>query len=314
MKILKIVGLFFLIIFVLFISSSLILNSSFPKIETPVSILILGKGGEGHTAPDLTDTMMLTYLNSNNQSVKLLSLPRDIWIAEIRAKLNSAYHYGGFSMASDSVKSVTGIPIDYTVVIDFSMFRDLIDSVGGIDVTIENSFVDEKYPIEGKENDLCNGDKTFTCRYETLQFTQGKQNMNGELALKFVRSRNADGDEGTDIAREKRQQKVIEAIKQKLFSKDVILNPFILKNLYEITISHLETDIDKTTLFSLVRFLFESKNNIIFLNIPDEVIEISQNNKKYDYQYVFVPKSGSWKELQEWITNQVQLPTVLPSN
>ncbi|MDP3918122.1 MAG: LCP family protein, partial [Candidatus Woesebacteria bacterium] len=247
MRALKFVLIFIVVLAVLctiLVSSALFLA---PKLQQDVAILVLGKGGEGHTAPDLTDTIILTYLNTDSQSVKLLSLPRDIWIAEIRAKLNSAYHYGGFPMARDSVESVVGIPVDYTVVIDFSLFRDLIDSVGGIDVDVENSFVDEKYPIEGKENDLCDGDKMYKCRYETLTLVQGRQKMGGEFALKYVRSRNAIGDEGTDIAREKRQQKVISAVKEKVLSKNVILNPTVLKKILEITTSHLETDIDTNT-------------------------------------------------------------------
>ncbi len=305
MRFIKFVLIILTVLAILTTSVVLGFNYLTPKINSPVSILILGKGGEGHTAPDLTDTIMFAYLNTNNQNVKILSLPRDIWIPEIRAKLNSAYHYGGFLMAGDSVKSVTGFSVDYTIVIDFSLFKDLINGIGGIDVDVENSFIDEKYPIEGKENDLCDGDKMYKCRYETLQFTQGKQNMSGELALKYVRSRNSIGDEGTDIAREKRQQKVISAVKAKVISKDVILNPSVLRRLYEITISHLETDININTLYALARFLIESKDNITYLSIPDEMIEVSQNEKKHDYQYVFVPKSGSWKELQEWINRTI---------
>ena len=305
MRFIKFVLIILTVLAILTTSVVLGFNYLTPKINSPVSILILGKGGEGHTAPDLTDTIMFAYLNTNNQNVKILSLPRDIWIPEIRAKLNSAYHYGGFLMAGDSVKSVTGFSVDYTIVIDFSLFKDLINGIGGIDVDVENSFIDEKYPIEGKENDLCDGDKMYKCRYETLQFTQGKQNMSGELALKYVRSRNSIGDEGTDIAREKRQQKVISAVKAKVISKDVILNPSVLRRLYEITISHLETDININTLYALARFLIESKDNITYLSIPDEMIEVSQNEKKHDYQYVFAPKSGSWKELQEWINRTI---------
>ncbi|MDP3918195.1 MAG: hypothetical protein Q8Q30_03415, partial [Candidatus Woesebacteria bacterium] len=105
--------------------------------------------------------------------------------------------------------------------------------------------------------------------------------------------------------REKRQQKVISAVKEKVLSKNVILNPTVLKKILEITTSHLETDIDTNTLYSLARFIFVARDHITFLNIPDEMIEISQNNKKHDYQYVFVPKNGSWKELQEWIKNSL---------
>lgn len=313
MRIVKFVLLFFFFTLILVGGFVFYEYKNIPNINNQ-TILILGKGGEGHTGSDLTDTIMVGYLNSSLNKINILSLPRDIWIPEIRAKLNAAYYYGGFKMAGDSVTSITGLPINYTIVVDFSLFKDLIDGIGGIDVDVSNSFVDEKYPIEGKENDLCDGDKTFKCRYETIEFIQGKQKMNGELALKFVRSRNAIGEEGTDLAREKRQQKIISAIKTKILSRDVILNPSVLKKLYQITMSHLETDVDKEMLYSLAKFTLESKNNITFLSIPEDMLTISQNNKRYDKQYVFIPQNGSWKEFQQWITNQVQLPTVLPKN
>ena len=245
MRIIKFVSLFLgslIIVLVLLCSSFYFLA---PKLQQNVAILVLGKGGEGHTAPDLTDTMMLVNLNPDSNKVSILSLPRDIWIPAIRAKLNTAYHYGSFGLASSSVSSVTGITPNYYVVVDFSLFKDLIDTVGGINVEVANPFTDEKYPIVGKEDDLCNGDKLYKCRYETLHFVQGKQLMNGETALQFVRSRNAVGDEGTDIARERRQQKVIEALKTKLLSTQVLSNSKVLMNLYDIIMSHLETNIDK---------------------------------------------------------------------
>jgi len=303
MRILKIVLIFLGFSIVAGVLLIAISSALIPKIEKPVSILILGKGGEGHTAPDLTDTIMVAYLNNDQKTIKFLSLARDIWITEIRAKLNTAYHYGGFKMAGDSVASITGLPITHTIVIDFSLFTDLIDSIGGVNVNVTNSFTDEKYPIAGLENDLCNGDKLYGCRYEVINFESGTQHMDGKLALKFVRSRNAKGDEGTDLARENRQQQVISAIKEKILSKDVILNPSVLQKLYNVFTSHIETDIDQKTAIAIGKLVFESRNNINFLSIPEEFIVVSQNDKKYDKQYVFIPKSGSWKELQEWITN-----------
>lgn len=301
MRALKFTLAFLVTLVVLFISSFLILNFSFPKIENSISILVLGKGGEGHTAPNLTDTIMVALLSPELKKITFLSLPRDIWVPEIRAKINTAYHYGGFKMARDSVGNIIDRDIDNIIVIDFNLFKDLIDAMGGIEVEVENFFSDEKYPIAGLENDLCNGDILYRCRYETLKFDKGIQNMNGEVALKFVRSRNAIGDEGTDIAREKRQQKVIEAIKEKILSNDILLNPKKIKSLYKVFIDHVETDIDKDTAITLLKFLLESKNNINFLSIPEDMLIVSQNDKKYDRQYVFVPKSGTWKELQGWI-------------
>ena len=305
MRLIKFVLWFFAIVFVLCISLFAISYSLLPRLQQNIAILVLGKGGEGHTAPNLTDTIMLVNLSSESKKITMLSLPRDIWIPAIRAKLNSAYHYGGFEMASESVFTVTGIKPDFYMVIDFSLFKDLINSIGGVDVTVENSFVDEKYPIEGKENDLCDGDKLYRCRYETINFEKGIQKMDGETALKFVRSRNAIGDEGTDLAREARQQKVIEAVKNKLLSKEVLGKPKVIRKLYEVVVAHIETNIDKNTAISIARFILESRNNIKFLSIPEEFIKISQNDKRYDYQYVFIPVQSNWNEFQEWINSKI---------
>lgn len=302
--------MFSLVLVILFFSSLLIINYSFPRTENNVSILVLGKGGLGHTAPDLTDTIMLVNMNLKNKKTNIISLPRDIWVSSIQAKLNTSYYWGkqkggnGFDLASDSIKEVTGIKPGYVAVIDFSLFKDLIDTIGGIKINPDNTFIDEKYPIAGKEEDLCNGDKLYKCRYEILKIDKGEQLMDGEMALKFVRSRNAIGDEGTDLAREKRQQKVISAIKDKLLSKEVFLNFRILKSLYTVTISHIETNIDKNSIVAISRELFLSRNNINFVSIPDTMLMVSQGDKKYNLQYVFVPKSGTWKELQEWINQK----------
>ena len=303
MRIIKFVLLFFTVFIVLCLSLFAVTYYLLPKIDTSVSILILGKGGEGHTAPDLTDTIILVNLNPKSKKVTAISLPRDIWIPAIRAKLNTAYHYGRFDLVSTSVASVTGLTPNYYLVIDFSLFQDLVDVIGGIDVSVDRDFVDEKYPIDGKEEDLCDGDKLYKCRYETLRFSQGKQLMDGDTTLKFVRSRNAVGDEGTDIARERRQQKVLEAIKDKLLSKEILLNPEAIQKLYLTLIANIETDIDKKMALKLLRFIFESKDNIKFLSIPEEYIKISQNDKKYDFQYVFIPSRSSWKEFQNWLNS-----------
>lgn len=311
MRFLKFVLIFFLVsvfCFVLLASSVYFL---FPKVETPVSILILGKGGEGHTAPDLTDVIMFSHLNTQTNKISVISLPRDIWIPAIRAKLNSAYYWdkqnenSELKLTKESILSITGFNPEYYLVVDFSLFKDVINSIGGISVIVDNSFIDQRYPIAGKENDLCNGDRTLSCRYETIEFKEGLTYMDGETALKFVRSRNAVGDEGTDLAREKRQQKIIEALRLKLLSSEVILSPKVLSKLKSVILSHMETNIDFNSGLMLGRFIFENRNNINILSFPDELVGVSQNNPKYDKQYVFLPVSGNWDSFQEWIKTKI---------
>jgi LCP family protein required for cell wall assembly len=157
------------------------------------NILVMGKAGGVHDGPDLTDTMMLVSVSLTSPDVKIISIPRDTWIPEIRAKINSAYYWGnqkdpghGITFAKAISQVVTGVPIQYGVVMDFSGFRDVINELGGITVDVSNSFTDYYYPIAGRENDTCGGrDPEFMCRYETLSFTRGKILMNGDMALKI---------------------------------------------------------------------------------------------------------------------------------
>ncbi|MEK7550595.1 MAG: LCP family protein [Patescibacteria group bacterium] len=277
-----------------------------PKIETPVSILILGKGGEGHEAPDLTDTIILAYLNSESKTISLFPLPRDIWVPEIRAKINSAYYWGkqkneGFKLVDESVKRITGQDVNYNLVLDFSIFKEVVDAIGGVEVDVENSFTDNKFPVVGLENDPC-----IQCRYKTLSFTKGKQKMDGETALNFVRSRNSQGDEGTDIAREVRQQRALSAIKSKLTSSKFFLNSKSILAFKNAILGNIETDIDFKSMLILGKLAIDSKDNFKNLTIPLNLIQISNKSPKYDNQYVILPKNGNWVEFQRWLNYSIK--------
>src|SRR3989304_9978762 len=94
------------------------------------NILILGKGGEGHEAPDLTDTIIFASINHKKPSIDLISLPRDIWITDLRTKLNSVYYWGnkkqsdgGIVLAKASVEEIVGQPVHYALLVDFSGFK-----------------------------------------------------------------------------------------------------------------------------------------------------------------------------------------------
>ncbi|MEK7188576.1 MAG: LCP family protein [Patescibacteria group bacterium] len=283
------------------------------KIESTsgrTNILILGKAGSGQVAPDLTDTIIFVSLSLWEPKLVMVSIPRDIWIPEIRAKLNSAYYWGnqkqaggGLTLAKSTVEEIMGTPVQYGLVIDFSGFKKIIDMLGGIEVMVENSFVDKKFPIPGKENDLCEGDPQFKCRWETIKFDQGKALMDGETALKFVRSRNSEGDEGTDLAREARQQKVLTAIKERALSGQTIFSPQKIISLLGIIKEILETDIDGNAASILTRRFLASRNNIKSFVIPENLLVRPPISPRYDNQYVFIPKDDSWQEVQKGLEN-----------
>ena len=292
------------------------INSNIKSQEGRVNILILGKGGEGHAGGDLTDTMIFASVSLKDRSVNLVSIPRDIWIPEIRAKINSAYYWGkektefggGMPFAKKNVEAIVGIPINYALVLDFSSFKGIIDALGGVKIDVANSFSDSLYPIEGREEDLCSGEeetsasrKEFKCRYETVHFEKGINYMDGATALKYVRSRNGDNKENTDLAREARQQRIISAIKGKVLSSGTLLNPIKLLKVWKVVISSVETDMNFSSMLILGKEILAIDGNIHSSVVPDGILISPPKSQKYDYQYVFVPKAGNWSEIRSWI-------------
>lgn len=273
------------------------------------NILVMGKAGGIHDGPDLTDTIMLVSVSLTSSDVKIISIPRDTWAPDIRAKINSAYYWGnqkqvgGINFAKAEVSGIIGLPIQYGAVIDFSGFRDVIDELGGIDVDVTNSFTDYYYPIAGRENDTCGGhDPQYICRYEILTFNKGLVSMDGETALKFVRSRHGLGVEGTDIAREARQQKIIEAIKNKLADKKTYTNLNKDVAILKVVLKSIQTDIDYPTAAIIARRVYDSRESINSYLIPSELLINPPVSDKYDLQSVFVPKAGNgkWEDIQKW--------------
>jgi len=279
------------------------------------NILVMGKSGDMRDGSDLTDTMMLVSVSLTNRDVNIISIPRDTWIPEIRAKINSAYYWGnqktpggGITFAKAITEEVVGVPIQYGAVIDFSGFKDIVDQLGGIQVNVENSFTDYYYPIAGKENDTCSGDPQLMCRYETVTFNAGLQTMNGDTALRFVRSRHALGVEGTDVAREARQQKVIDAIKNKLLDKRTYMNPQKDLAILKVVLNSIQTDIDYPTAGIIARLVYNARNSIGSYLIPQELMVTPPISRTYDLQSVLIPEAGNgkWSDINKWVATILQ--------
>lgn len=304
--------------------------------EGRTNILILGKGGADHEAPDLTDSMMVVSLSHENNKVSMISIPRDVWIESMKAKINSAYYYGeqkipsgGVILARDAVYQVTNLPIHYTLIVDFQGFKDVIDLLGGVDIDVERSFTDEKYPLEGQneqtnkitnstnKNSNSQNDKSINNTeiqeeiYETIHFEEGLQHMDGTTALKFARSRNsADPEEGTDFARAKRQQKILIAIAKKLRQKETVTNLSLLRELRALFGRYVLGDLGDEALLALGRIGVDiDVSNIQHIgldstNADDLPLLVNPPVKKYG-QWVLEPRTGKWEEIHQYIESQL---------
>lgn len=302
------------------------------KADHSINILLLGLAGGTHEGPDLTDTMMFASIDSDKNRVTLVSIPRDLWVPELKAKINTAYaagnnqeKNGGITLSKVVASKVVGQPIDYVLAIDFTGFVKAVDLVGGLDMDVVRAFDDYEYPIEEKREDIC--DQTleeatlriateaatvvFPCRYEHVHFDKGLQHMDGAKSLIFVRSRFAIGEEGTDFARSQRQQKVLYAFKEKIFSLGTILNPIKLTSLYTILSESINTNIQQSEFDDFVKLVQKVKN----AKVSSSVIELEDKKRKkpgllinppledFNGSWVLIPRKGNgdFSEIQEYV-------------
>ncbi|MEU5099863.1 LCP family protein [Streptomyces sp. NPDC020996] len=165
-----------------------------------------------------TDSMMILHVGDNGDT--LISLPRDsnVTIPTFRGsesgkikgplganKLNAAYAFDGPTLLVRTIEYNTGLHIDHYVEIGFAGFANIVDAVGGVTIDIDKGFKD---------------------KYSGADFAAGKQTLNGEQALAFVRTRHAFAT--SDLQRTKNQQKFLSALAHQVATPSTVLNPFKL--------------------------------------------------------------------------------------
>ncbi len=290
--------------------ASLIKQSSLKQADGITNILLLGKGGSNHPGGQLTDTIMLARIRQSDKKIALISVPRDLWVTipgHGQSKINEAYAQGftsekdqnkksdaGAQTTSQIIEKNLGVPVHYYAVVDFTGFKDLVDAVGGITVNVEKDLDDPYYP---KDYFGANG-YVKTDDYAPLHVKKGTQHMNGELALKYSRSRETT----SDFDRAKRQQQVLFAIKEKALSLGVLSNPVKMSDIFGSLGSHIRTSFNSTELkelFDLMKDFDQSK-------VTNKVLDNSQNGllvSSDDGSYHLLPKSGNFLEIQKFVKN-----------
>lgn len=273
-------------------------GESYKSDEAIVNILLLGLPDEANEGPNLTDSIMVVRINQDKNEILTLSIPRDLWSVSLQDKVNSAFAYGeakkqgtGKLLAKVEIERIINIPIHYTASIKFDALKEIVDTLGGIEVEVENTFVDTKYPVKGMEAAVCSDYEYDTsCRYTTISFDKGIQIMNGNDILTFVRSRNAENEEGSDLARSRRQQIVISAIQDRLIEavKDGDLE--LITNVYTVLNRSVDRDITNNEAAQIAKKLFfNGEITQKKVQIPREILDVP-NPSQYDGKFVFIPK------------------------
>ena len=277
--------------------------------QDKINILLLGMGGKNHEGGYLTDTIILASLEPSTKKVALISIPRDLavpvedmgWrkINNINAYAEVANPGSGGLAISQAVSDMLDIPIDYYVRVDFDGFINIVDELDGVEVYVENILEDFRYPILGKEEA-----EDYESRFEHLYIAKGWQTMDGSLALKYARSRHAAGVEGSDFARARRQQKILEAAKEKILSLKILFKPTKISNILNELEEHVSTNLK---IWEMVR-LWDMFKDIEKESIVNKVLDNSPNSLLAETitdegAYVLVPRGGDYTEVQYFINN-----------
>ncbi len=275
--------------------------------EGRVNILLAGTSeddGPDHGGADLTDSIMLASIDTKNNTAFTVSIPRDLWVKYGRAcpsgyegKINAAfqcgnetnfkedgYPEGGMGLLSKLVSENFGMPIQYYGKLNYTAFKDAVDAVGGIDITVTSDDPRGVYDPNIQKKDG-----------GPLKLQNGPQQLNGLTALALARSRNSAGGYGMgrgDFDRTTYQRAMLIALKDKALSIGVLSNPTKLGDLLDAAGNNVQTNFQTNELRRLYEIskLVKSQDIQSIDLAGDEVNLVTTD--MYNGQSVVIPTAG----------------------
>ena len=275
-----------------------------------VNILLVGvDSGPGRTTA-LTDTMLVVSLDTNGTASAMISVPRDLYGVPLpdgtpfNRKLNTLMVYagnrpdqfpaGGVGTLKATIGKLLGMPIHYFAAINMLGFKQTVDSIGGVDITVERAINDPTYIDEfGK--------------LVGFHLQPGTYHMNGRTALAFVRSRKGAGD--SDFTRADRQQQLLTAIRDKLTAGNLLLG---LPGLLDAVKHTISTDVPSARLAELaaaVQGADMSRLQRVVLQPPDYM----RADPFSKAGYILIPDLEAIHALGELVLSGATIPTPEPS-
>ena len=212
----------------------------------PVTILLLGSDRRpGESTPSRTDSILLLYIDPTQQRISMLSLPRDLLVSIPGygwARINAAHVYGdvypalggGFTLAQETISQVVGVPIDYTILVDFQGFMNVIDTLGGVPVQVTKSLYDPRFP-------------TMDYQFREVSFEPGTFTMDGMTTLTYSRIRHPDN----DFERMHRQQAVLAGIANRLRAGNFLESVDTTARITDALIGHATTTMPRDAIIAL---------------------------------------------------------------
>jgi len=283
-----------------------------------INILLLGRGGEGHDGPDLTDTIIIASINPIQKEAAMLSIPRDLYIQVngsytkinavfANAKYSALANYSnsdnnrteraeevGLKAVEDVIESKIGIPIHYHGLIDFAGFTKAIETVGGVDVNVPKSAT------------VYEPGMWLMGQSYNLKVSEGQNHFDGIRALAYSRSRETSP--GGDFDRSERQRLLLVALKDKIFSAGTYGNPIKINQLMSDFGNHIRINMS----LNEVKRLYDISSEIP----SDRITSVGLNDPPNNYvttgtihgQSVVYPRAGldNYKEIQFFVRNKLK--------
>ncbi len=262
-----------------------------PKTDKRWDILLLGnRGDNAENGGILTDGIMVVSYKPSTGDLALISIPRDLWVkipGYGYAKINEAYSWGkekngrakdGIKLAKEVVSNVTGLDIDFAIVADIEALKEVVDTIGGITIYENKSF--------------------YSYDYGKVKIVKGKNELNGTETVAYVCIRHID----SDFGRMERQQKVLLAIKDKVFSLNIISNPKKIISILNTLENHVRTDLGSSQIEYLAKQLPKMKVNSVQRVLFDNTNYLYASHSSAG-AYILLPNARDFSEIQEVCQN-----------
>ncbi len=256
-----------------------------------LNILLLGLRGEGDPNGGLlTDTMMVMSFKPKTGQAALISIPRDLYVtipnSDNEGKINEAYAYGvsnknwksGLAYGKEAIEEVTGLDIHYVASVDFTAFKEIVNTLGGITVYLDEPFV-ESVPFEEG----------------SISLPAGKNTLDGQKALLYSRARYS----SSDFDRAKRQQRVLVAVKEKALNTGILSNPVKLVAILDSLGNHVRTNAELWE----IKEMAEMSRSADTSNIRHKVFDTSEQGLLYQAHtsagaYILLPVGGDYGKIR----------------
>ncbi len=276
------------------------------------------EGGE-HGGANLTDSIMVLSVSQTKKDAYMLSLPRDLWVryqetctVGNQGKINAVYFCASNDGEDESagahalalkVGEITGLAIQYYVHLNFTAVVQGVDAVGGVDVTIQS---EDPRGILDRNFDWKCGYRCYYVNYKNGQSVH----LDGEHALALARARNAAGGYGLpngNFDREKNQQLIIKALREKALSAGTLTNIGSVTGLIDALGNNLRTNIETKEIRTLMDLAAKiSGDSIISLSLNKEG-EMLVTTGNYNGQSIVRPVAGllDYSGIQAYVKKQV---------